>query len=148
MLAAGDRIPKRLARPLSAKATAARSKQHLEHAGLGARHVTFHSFRVDCAVSQTIAGKNIAEIIAAANWNSEKIARRYVGGATHTRDHTGTTPGAAEARYVAAKALAASLDPAVWALFPPRGARPRGVSQPPPARATAPLPTQENIPRV
>ncbi|CAM9724695.1 unnamed protein product, partial [Ascophyllum nodosum] len=71
------RIPKRRARPLSAKAMAARFKLHLEHAGLGARHFTFHSFRVGCAVSQTIAGKDIAEIMTAVNWKSEKVARRY-----------------------------------------------------------------------
>ena len=61
MPAAGDRLPKRLAaRPHSAKAMATPFKQHLEHAGLGARHFTFHSFRVGCAVSQNIAGKDIA----------------------------------------------------------------------------------------
>ena len=79
-----------------------------------------------CAVTQTTAGKDIAEIMAAVNWKSAKIARRYVGGARATRDATGTTPGAAEARYGAAKALAASVDPAVWALFPPRTAPPAG----------------------
>ena len=120
MSASGERIPKRRARPLSAKAMAARFKQHLEHADLGARHFTFHLFRVGCAVSQTIAGKDIAEIMAAVNWKSEKVARRYVGGATNTRDSTGTTPGAAEARYVTANDLAASLDPAVWAFPPPQ----------------------------
>ena len=145
MPAAGDRIPNRLARPLSAKAMAARFKQHLEHASLGARHFTFHSFRVGCAVLQTIASTGIAEIMAAVNWRSEKIARRYVGGATNTRDTTGTTLGAAEARYVAANALAAFLDPAVPVLSPPRAAP--GVSYPPAARATSPVPTQENIPR-
>ena len=66
-----------------------------------------------CAVSQTIAGKDIAEIMAAVNWKSEKNTRQYVGGATNTRDLMGTTPGAAEARYVAADALAVFLDPAV-----------------------------------
>ena len=119
MSASGERIPKRRARPLSAKAMAARFKQHLEYAGLGARHFTFHSFRVECAVSQTIAGKDIAEIMAAVNWKSGKVASRYVKGATNTRDPTGTTPGAAEARYVTANDLAASLDPAAWALPPP-----------------------------
>ena len=97
--ASGDSTPKRLARPLSAKTMAARFKEHLGHAGLGSRQFTFHSFRVGCAVTQTIAGKDIAEIMAAVNWKSEKIARRYVGGARATRDPTGTTPGAAEARY-------------------------------------------------
>ena len=62
--------------------------------------------------------------MAAVNWKSEKIARRYVGGATNTQDPTGTTPGTAEARYVAANALAASMDPAMWTLFPPRSAPP------------------------
>ena len=147
MSASGERIPKRLARPLSAKAMAARFKQHLEHAGLWARHFTFHSFRVGCAVSQTIAGKDIAEIMAAVNWKSEKVARRYVGGATNTREPTGTTPGAAEARYVTANDLAASLDPAVWTLLPPRAAPPREVSHPSAARATSSVSSQGNIPR-
>ncbi|CAN0037619.1 unnamed protein product, partial [Ascophyllum nodosum] len=80
-----DITPKRLARPLSAKTMAARFKEHLGHAGLGSRQFTFHSFRVGCAVTQTIAGKDIAEIMAAVNWKSEKIARRYVGGARATR---------------------------------------------------------------
>ena len=111
MSSAGDRVPKWLARPLSAKNMAARFKQHLEYAGLEVRDFTFHSFRMGCAVSQTILGKDIVEIMAAVNWKSEKIARRYVGGATITRDPTGMTPGAAEARYVAANALAVSLDP-------------------------------------
>ena len=149
MSASGERIPKRRARPLSAKAMAARSKLHLEHAGLGARHFTFHSFRVGCAVSQTIAGKNIAEIMAAVNWKSEKVARRYVGGTTNTRDPTGTTPGAAEAPYVTANDLAASLDPAVWALFPPPPAPPpvrSSISAA--ARATSPGSSEGNIPRV
>ena len=110
MPAAGGRIPKQLAIPLSGKSMAARFKQHLKHAGLGARHFTFHSFRAGCAVSQAIAGKDVVEIMAAVNWKSEKIARRYTGGATNTRDPTETTPGAAEARYVAANALAASLN--------------------------------------
>ena len=127
MPASGDCTPKRLARPLSAKTMAARFKEHSGHAGLGSRQFTFHSFRVGCAVTQTIAGKDIAEIMAAVNWKSEKIARRYVGGAKATRDPTGTTLGATEARYGAANALAASVDPAVWALFPPRTAPPRGV---------------------
>ena len=147
MSASGERIPKRLARPLSAKATTARFKQHLEHAGLRARHFTFHSFRVGCAVSQTIAGKDTAEIMAAVNLKSEKVARRYVGGATNMRDPTGTTPGAAEARYVTANDLAASLDPAVWALSPPRAASPRDVSHPSAAWATSPVSSQGNIPR-
>ena len=55
---AGGRIRKRLARPLSAKAMAACFKQYLKHAGLGARHFTFHLFKVGCTVSQTIAGKD------------------------------------------------------------------------------------------
>ena len=67
MPVAGDRLPKQLARPLSANAMAARFKQHLEHAGLRARHFTFHSFRVGYAVSQTFAGKDIADIMAAVN---------------------------------------------------------------------------------
>ena len=92
MPAAGDRIPKRLTRPLSAKAVAARFKQYLEHAGLGAKHFTFHSFRVGCAVSQTTAGKDITEIMAAVNWKSEKIARRYVRGATNMRVPPGRLP--------------------------------------------------------
>ena len=71
-------------------------------------HLTFHSFRVGCAVSQAIVGKDIAKIMAAVNWKSETIARRYVGGVTNMRDPTGTTPGAAEARYVAGNALVAS----------------------------------------
>ena len=135
--ASGDSTPKRLARPLSAKTMAARFKEHLGHAGLGSRQFTFHSFRVGCAVTQTIAGKDIAEIMAAVNWKSEKIARRYVGGARATRDPTGTTPGAAEARYGAANALAASVDPAAWALFPPKAAPPRGVPHPPTGSATS-----------
>ena len=68
---------------------------------------------VGCAVSQTIGVKDILEIMAAVNWKSEKIARRYGGGVTNTRDSTGTTPGVAETRYVAANALTTSLDPAV-----------------------------------
>ena len=117
------------------------------YAGLGARHFTFHSFRVGCAVSQTIAGKDIAEIMTAVNWKSEKVARRYVGGATNTRDPTGTTPGAAEARYVTANDLAASLDPAVWALFPPPPPPPVRSSTSAAARATSPGASQGNIPR-
>jgi hypothetical protein len=135
---AGKHTPKRLARPLSAKAMAARFKEHLGRAGLGARQFTFHSFRVGCAVTQTIAGKDIAEIMAAVNWKSEKTARRYVGGARATNDPPGTTPGAAEARYSAANALAASVNPAVWALFPPRAKKkPSGGPQLPPSAATA-----------
>ena len=126
---------------------AARFKQHLEHAGLGVRQFTFHSFRGDCAAAQTIAGKDITEIMVAVNWKSEKIAHRCVEGATNSRDPTGTIPGAAEARYVAANALAASLDPAVWSRFPLRAVPSRRVSQPPAARGTSPLPTQKNIPR-
>ena len=92
---------------------AVRFKQHLEHASLGARHFTFHLFKVGCGVSQAVASKDIAEIMTAVNYKSKKISRRYVEGATKTRDPTGTTPGAAEARYVAVNALAASWDPAV-----------------------------------
>ena len=135
--ASGDSTPKQLARPLSAKNMAARFKKHLGDAGLESRQFTFYSFRVGCAVTQTIAGKDITEIMAVVNWKSEKIARRYVGGARATRDPTGTTPGAAEARYGAANALAASVDPAAWALFPPRAAPPRGVPQPPTGSATS-----------
>ena len=50
MPASGDHTTKRLARPLSAKAMAARFKEHL-----GSRQIAFHSFRVGCAVTQTIA---------------------------------------------------------------------------------------------
>ena len=135
--ASGDSTPKWLARPLSAKTMAARFKEHLGHAGLGSRQFTFHSFRVGCAVTQTIAGKDIAEIMAAVNWKSEKIARRYVGGVRASRDPTGTTPGAAEARYGAANALVASVDLAAWALFLPRAAPPRGVPHPPKGSATS-----------
>ena len=135
--ASGDSTHKRLARPLSAKTMAARFKEHLGHADLGSRQFTFHSFRVGCAVTQTIVGKVIAEIMAAVNWKAEKIARRYVGGTRATRDPTGTTPGAAEARYGAANALAASVDPAAWALFPPKAAPPRGVPHPPTGSTTS-----------
>ena len=146
--AAGGRSPKRLARTLSAKAMAARSKQHLEHAGLGARTFTFHLFRVDCAVSQTIAGNNIAEITTAVNKKLENTARRYVGSATSTRDPTGVTPGAAEARYVAANALAAFVLLQCGPSFPRAPRPPRGVSQTPVTCATSlPLSSQDNIPR-
>ena len=73
----------------------------------------FHSFRVGCAVTHTIAGNNIGEIMATVNRNSKTIARRYVGGATTTRDPHEATSGASEARYVAANARAATVDPAV-----------------------------------
>ena len=78
MAASGDRTPKRFARPWSAKAMVARLKGLLGHAGLGTRQFTFHSFRVGFAATQTIAGKDIAEIIAAVSWKSENIARPYV----------------------------------------------------------------------
>ena len=127
---------------------AAHFEDYTEYASLGARHLTFRSFRVGCAVTQTIAGKDIAENIAAVNWKSEKFACRCMGGAATTRYPTGNSPGAAEAYYVAANALAASVDPAMWALFPPRSAPPRGVPQPPTACATSsPVPSQINIPR-
>ena len=127
MPAAGDRIPKRLARPLSAKAMAARFKQHLEHWGRG----TLPSMRLGCvAPSHRLSQVDIADIMAAVNWKSEKIAGRYVGGATNTRDHTGPTPGATEARSVAANALTTSLHPTVSVgTFPPaRRAPPWGLS--------------------
>ena len=63
----GHRTPKRLARPLSGKAMVARFENYMEYAGLGTRHLTFRSFRVGCAVTQTIAGKDIAENMAAIN---------------------------------------------------------------------------------
>ena len=124
MPASGDRTPKLLVKPLSVEAMAARFKEHLGHAGMGTWQFTFHSFRVGRAVTQTIAGKDIAEMTAAVSRKLENIARRYVGGVTTTRYPTGTTPGAAEARYGAANALVASVDSAVWALFPPRSAPP------------------------
>ena len=149
MPASGDCTPNRLAKPFSAKAMAARSKEHLERAGLGTRQFTFHSFRVGCAVTHTIvAGKNIAEIMATVNRNSETIARRYVGGATTTRDLYETTSGASDARYVAAYARAAAMDPAVWALVPPRSAPPRGIPQPLMTCVTlSPFPPQIKTPR-
>ena len=134
--ASKGRIPKRLVKPLSVKAMAARFKDYFGHSGVGTWQFTFHSFRVGCTVTQTIAGKDIAEIMAADNRESEIIARRYVGGVTTTRYPTGTTPGAAEARYDAANALVASVDSAVWALLPPRSAALRGVPRPPTACAT------------
>ena len=135
--ASKGRIPKRLVKPLSVKAMAARFKDYFGHSGVGTWQFTFHLLRVGCTVTQTIAGKDIAEIMAADSRKSEIIARRYVGGVTTTRYPTGTTPGAAKARYGAANALVASVDSAVWALFPPRSAPPRGVPQPPTACATS-----------
>ena len=134
----GGRTSKRLVKPLSVKTMATRFKEHLGHAGMGTWQFTFHSFRVGCTVTQTIAGKDIVGIIAAVSRKSESIARRYVGGVTTTRYPTGTTPGAKEARYGAANALLmASVDSVVWALFLSRSAPPRGVPQPPTACATS-----------
>ena len=135
--ASKGRTPKRLVKPLSVKAMAARFNEYFGHAGVGTWQFTFHSFRVGCTVAQTIAGKDIVEIVAAVSRKSEIIARRYVGGVTTTRYPNGTTPGAAEARYGAANALVTSVDSAVWALFPPQSAPPRGVPQPPTACATS-----------
>ena len=148
MPASGARTPERLARPISASTMAACLKKHLEHAGLRTRQITFHSFRVGCAVTRIIAGIDIAENMAAVNWTSEKIACRYVKGTKITRNSTGTTAGAAEARYVAANARAAAVNPTVWALFPSRSAPPCGVPQPPTAcTSSSPFPSQMNIPR-
>ena len=144
MQAFGDRTPNLSARPLPAKVKAAVVKEHLEHAGLGSRRFTFLSFRVGRAVAQTIAGKNIAEIVAPVNWKPETIARRYVGGTKTTRDPTGTVPGAVKARYVASNALPSSVNPAVWALFHLRSAPPRGVFQPATACTVSP-PTSPQI---
>ena len=58
MQASGDRTPNRLARPLSGKAMAARFKERVKHTGLAARYFTDFSFRVGCAVTQTIECKN------------------------------------------------------------------------------------------
>ena len=102
----------------------ARFKEHLKHVRLGSRIFIFHSFRVDYAVTQIVAGKGIADIMASVNWKSKTIALRYVGGAKTTHYPTRAIPGAAEVRYEAANALAASVDPAVWPLFPSRSASP------------------------
>ena len=58
-------------------------------------------------------------------------------GTWEARGRRGTTPGAAEAHYGAANALAASVDPAAWALVPPRAAPPGGVPHPPTGSATS-----------
>ena len=58
------------------------------------------------------------EIMATINWKSGQITRWYVGGVNTTCVPTGTTPGTAEARYVTTNALAASVDFAMWTLFP------------------------------
>ena len=92
--ASGDRTPTRLARPLFAKTMATHFKRHVEHAGLGARHFILYLFRVSCAVAQTIAGKEVADIMGLVTWKSEKIASRYVGGLNTTRDPLQTIHGA------------------------------------------------------
>ena len=85
MPAAGDRIPKRLARPLSAKAMAARFKQHLEHWGRG----TLPSMRLGCvAPSHRLSQVDIAEITVAVNWKLERLP----AGMWEARQIRGTTP--------------------------------------------------------
>ena len=85
-----------------------------------------HSFRVVCAVTHTIAGNNygsdgVRELV------GEDIKRRYVRDEKTTRDHTGTTPGAEEACFVAAYARVAFAGLAVWAIGLTRPAYPRGL---------------------
>ena len=89
--ASGESTPKRLARTLSAKTMAARFKEHLGHAGLGSWQFTFHSFRVGCAVTQTIAGK---DRISRKLWRLLTGSRKRLhAGTWEARGRRGTPPG-------------------------------------------------------
>ena len=84
------------------------------------------SFRVGSAATHIIAGKNCGDYDVRER-ESQGVERRYVRDAKTTRDHTGTTPGAEEARFVVAYARVASADLAVWAIGLTRPAYPRGL---------------------
>ena len=74
-----------------------------------------------CAVTQVIAGK---DIMASVNWKSGKSCTQVRGRLEDYAGPPGTTSGAAESRFEADKALAATVDPAMLALFPLRPASP------------------------
>ena len=84
------------------------------------------SFRVSCAVTHTTAGKKGGDY-RVSKLEVEDIERRYVRNAKTTRDHTRTTPGAEETRFVAAYANVASENLARWAIGLIRPAYLRGL---------------------
>ena len=64
---------------------------------------------VGCAVTHTIAGRNCGEDDVR-ELEDENTERRYVRDAETSHDHTGTIPGAEEARGAAAYARVASAE--------------------------------------
>ena len=63
--------------------------------------LSVRSFKVGCAVTHTITGKNDGDYCVS-ELEVEDIERLYVRDAKTMRDYTGTTPGAEEARLIAA----------------------------------------------
>ena len=84
------------------------------------------SFRVGCAITHTMAGKNCGDN-GVRELEVEDIERRYVRDEKITRGHTGTTPGAEEARFLVVYATVACADLAVCAIGLTRPAYPRGL---------------------
>ena len=111
---------------LSARAMAARVKKNVKHSGLRLCIIFVRPCRVGRAVIHTIAGKNCGDY-GVRKLEVEDIERRYVRDMKTKRDHTGTTPGAEEARFVAAYARVASADLAMWTIGLTRPPYPRGL---------------------
>ena len=86
------------------------------------------SFRVGCFVTHIIAGKNCGDY-GVRELEVEDIKRRYVRDANTTCDDAGTTPGAEEARFVAAYARVAAADLAAWVIGLTRPAYPRSPNR-------------------
>ncbi|CAM9967931.1 unnamed protein product, partial [Sphacelaria rigidula] len=63
---------------MTPRAMTARLQEHAQRAGLGDRNFTMHSFRVGAAVARTIAGQDVATVMAQIGWKSSRVASRYI----------------------------------------------------------------------
>ena len=109
---------------LSGRAMAAYVKEYVKHTQFSVR-----SFRVGCVATHINVGKSCGGY-GVREREGQDVERRYVKDAKTTSEHTGTTPGAEEARFVVAYARVYSADLAVWANGLTRPTYPRSLPTP------------------
>ena len=104
-------------RAMAPRAMTARLQKYAQSAGLAERKFTMHSFRVGAAVTRTIAGQDVAAIMASIGWKSKKMAQRYIGSAVAPAGGRANTLVEAGTTYVDANEFAASLRAAEFGFF-------------------------------
>ena len=114
---AGDVEQARGDRAMASRAMTARLQKYAQSAGLAERKFTMHSCRVGAAVTRTIAGQDMATIMASIGWKSKNMAQRYIGSAVAPDGGRGKALVGAGTAYVDANGFAASLRAAEFGFF-------------------------------